>query len=157
MKACGRAAEPSLKYLAGFGNEQQSEAIPGTLPQGQNAPQSPRRASIPSSCSGSPFTRGGRRTTFRLYRVRPSAMHPAFSAGSIAVSYGRRPMDEMAPSPNRLRGTRCHFRHAVRFRRRLVTIGTNGDAAARNGIGIHLYRATRPMTDRGVLDADGDC
>ena len=40
----GGAVEPPsarLDYLSGFGNEQQSEAIPGTLPQGQNAPQSP--------------------------------------------------------------------------------------------------------------------
>ena len=34
---------PPVKYLAGFGNEHQSEAIPGTLPQGQNAPQAPPR------------------------------------------------------------------------------------------------------------------
>jgi len=42
----GGAAErpgPKLNYLAGFGNELASEASPGTLPQGQNAPQAPPR------------------------------------------------------------------------------------------------------------------
>jgi len=38
----GGAVEPPsarLDYLSGFGNEQQSEAIAGALPPGQNAPQ----------------------------------------------------------------------------------------------------------------------
>src|SRR5205823_8946292 len=38
----------------------------------------------------------------------------------------------------------------------LVTIATNGDSGARNGIGIHVYRATKPMTDRAFYDADGE-
>src|SRR6185436_12502615 len=38
----------------------------------------------------------------------------------------------------------------------LATLGTNGDAGARTGIGIHLYRATRSMTDRVFYTADGE-
>ena len=55
----GGAAErpsPKLNYLAGFGNEQQSEAVPGTLPRGQNAPQTPPRGLYTEQLSGSPFT-----------------------------------------------------------------------------------------------------
>ena len=55
----GGAVEPPsarLDYLSGFGNEQQSEAIPGTLPQGQNAPQTPPRGLYTEQVSGTPFT-----------------------------------------------------------------------------------------------------
>jgi homogentisate 1,2-dioxygenase len=30
------------RYLSGFGNEHATEALPGILPEGQNAPQKPR-------------------------------------------------------------------------------------------------------------------
>ena len=33
--------EPESVYLSGFGNEFASEAVPGALPRGQNAPQVP--------------------------------------------------------------------------------------------------------------------
>src|ERR1700676_784725 len=156
----GGAAErpsPSPKYFSGFGNEQQSEAVPGTLPQGQNAPQIPPRGLYTEQLSGSPFTapRAQNRRSW-LYRIRPSAMHPAFRRidnGLIRTA----PCDEMAPSPNRLRWNPLPFPDTpADFIDSLVTIGSNGDVAARDGIGIHVYRATRPMTDRVFYDADGE-
>ena len=77
----GAVEPPSarLDYLSGFGNEQQSEAIPGTLPQGQNAPQTPPRGLYTEQLSGTPFTapRAENRRSW-LYRIRPSAMHKPF-------------------------------------------------------------------------------
>ncbi len=35
-------------------------------------------------------------------------------------------------------------------------MGGNGDAAAQTGIAIHVYRANQPMTDRVLVDADGE-
>ena len=32
-------SKKALRYLSGFGNEHATEAVPGTLPEGQNAPQ----------------------------------------------------------------------------------------------------------------------
>src|SRR5438477_9295337 len=146
-----------LDYLSGFGNEQQSEAIPGTLPQGQNAPQTPPRGLYTEQLSGSPFTapRAQNRRSW-LYRIRPSAMHKPFrqiDCGRIRTA----PCDEAAPSPNRLRWNPLPFPdNPADFIDGLVTIGTNGDAGGRNGIGIHVYRATKPMTDRAFYDADGE-
>jgi homogentisate 1,2-dioxygenase len=148
---------PSVKYLTGFGNVQQSEAIPGVLPQGQNAPQTPPRGLYTEQLSGSPFT-APRAQNHRswLYRIRPSAMHPAFRRtdnGLIRTA----PCDEAAPSPNRLRWNPLPFPDTpADFIDSLVTVGTNGDASARDGIGIHVYRAARPMTDRLFYDADGE-
>src|SRR5260370_7794936 len=99
----GGAIEPPsarLDYLSGFGNEQQSEAIPGTLPQGQNAPQTPPRGLYTEQLSGSPFTapRAQNRRSW-LYRIRPSAMHPPFRQidnGLIPTP----PSPQAPPSPN---------------------------------------------------------
>jgi homogentisate 1,2-dioxygenase len=143
--------------LSGFGNEQASEAIAGVLPQGQNAPQQPPHGLYTEQLSGTPFTapRAENRRSW-LYRMRPSALHPPFRRidnGLIRTA----PCQEAEASPNRLRWSPLPFPDApADFVDGLVTIGSNGDAAARNGIGIHLYRATRPMTDRALYDADGE-
>src|SRR6267378_3765312 len=71
--------EKALRYLTGFGNEHASEALKGALPAGQNAPQKPPRGLYTEQISGTPFTtlRGQNRRSW-LYRIRPSAIHPAF-------------------------------------------------------------------------------
>src|SRR5204863_5397710 len=128
----GGAAEhpsPSLNYLAGFGNEQQSEAIPGTLPQGQNAPQTPPRGLYTEQLSGSPFTapRAQNRRSW-LYRIRPSAMHPPFRRidnGLVRAA----PFGEMAPPPNRLRWNPLPFPdQPADFIDGLATMGRHGRA-----------------------------
>src|SRR5205807_4634372 len=144
-------------YLSGFANEFATEALPGSLPRGQNSPQKPPRGLYIEQLSGTAFTapRAENRRAW-LYRIRPSAMHPAFRRidnGLLRTA----PCQEAEPSPNRLRWNPLPFPDTpADFIDGLVTIGSNGDAAARNGIAIHLYRATRPMTDRVFYDADGE-
>src|SRR5438128_6942215 len=130
-------ARTALRYLSGFGNELASEALPGILPQGQNAPQIPPRGLYTEQLSGTPFTapRAQNRRAW-LYRIRPSAMHPPFRRidnGLIRTA----PCQEAEPSPDRLRWSPLPFPDKpADFVDGLVTIGSNGDAAARNGIGI---------------------
>ena len=38
----------------------------------------------------------------------------------------------------------------------LYTVGGNGDLRTRNGMAVHLYAATSPMTDRYFVDSDGE-
>jgi homogentisate 1,2-dioxygenase len=155
--AAARPAGSDLRYLSGFGNEFASEAVPGVLPEGQNAPQKPPRGLYTEQLSGTAFTaprRENRRSW--LYRIRPSAMHLPFQRideGLVRTA----PCVEAEPSPNRLRWSPLPFpEEPCDFIDGLVTLGSNGDAAARNGIAIHLYRATRSMTDRAFYDADGE-
>jgi homogentisate 1,2-dioxygenase len=146
-----------LRYLAGFGNEFASEAVPGALPQGQNAPQTPPRGLYTEQLSGTPFTapRAANRRSW-LYRIRPSAMHRPFRRiddGLIRTA----PCHEADPSPNRLRWDPLPYpERPADFVEGLATIGTNGGASGRNGIGAHVYRATSPMIDRVFCDADGE-
>ena len=147
----------ALRYLSGFANEFASEAVPGTLPEGQNAPQKPPRALYTEQISGTPFTaqRGHNRRSW-LYRIRPSAMHMAFRRIDNGLIRST-PFDEAAPSPNRLRWDPLPFPDVpADFVDGLVTMGGNGDASGRFGVAIHIYRATKSMERRVFYDADGE-
>jgi homogentisate 1,2-dioxygenase len=145
------------RYLSGFGNEHASEALPGTLPQGQNSPQKPPRGLYTEQISGTAFTapRAENRRSW-LYRIRPSAMHRAFARTDNGLLRGA-PFAEAAPTPNRLRWDPLPFDgEPADFVEGLVTMGGNGDAGERTGVAIHIYRATRPMEGRVFSDADGE-
>jgi homogentisate 1,2-dioxygenase len=59
-----------LAYLAGFGNEWSSEALPGALPVGRNNPQVAPYGLYAEQLSGSAFTAVGRENLRTwLYRI----------------------------------------------------------------------------------------
>src|SRR6516165_12833457 len=121
------------RYLTGFGNEHATEAMPGTLPEGQNAPQKPPRGLYTEQISGTPFTapRGHNRRSW-LYRIRPAAMHPAFCRIDNGLIRSA-PFDEAVPPPNRLRWDPLPFSdEPADFIDGLVTMGGNGDASGRS-------------------------
>jgi homogentisate 1,2-dioxygenase len=149
--------EKDLPYLTGFGNEHATEALPGALPEKQNAPQRPPLGLYTEQISGTPFTapRAENRRSW-LYRIRPSAMHPPFRRIDNGLIRSA-PFDEVAPPPNRLRWNPLSFpEEPTDFIDGLVTMGGNGDASARYGVAIHIYRATKPMQHRVFYDADGE-
>ena len=65
-----------MGYLTGFGNNFESEALPGALPKGRNSPQKCAYKLYAEQLSGSPFTapRNLNERTW-LYRIRPSVKH----------------------------------------------------------------------------------
>ncbi len=149
--------EKDLPYLTGFGNEHATEALPGALPESQNAPQRPPLGLYTEQISGTPFTapRAENRRSW-LYRIRPSAMHPPFRRIDNGLIRSA-PIDDAPPPPNRLRWNPLPFpEEPADFIEGLVTMGGNGDASARCGVAIHIYRATKPMQHRVFYDADGE-
>jgi homogentisate 1,2-dioxygenase len=149
--------EEKRRYLSGFGNEHTTEASPGTLPEGQNAPQKPPHGLYTEQISGTPFTapRGHNRRSW-LYRIRPSATHLAFRQMDNGLIRSA-PFNEATPSPNRLRWDPLPFPdEPTDFVDGLVTMGGNGDASGRSGVAIHIYRATKSMQRRVFYDADGE-
>ena len=62
--------------MPGFGNDFETEALPGALPVGQNSPQRTAYGLYAEQLSGSPFTapRGTNERSW-LYRIRPSVQH----------------------------------------------------------------------------------
>lgn len=146
------------EYLPGFGNHHATEAMPGALPIGRNSPQHVPYGLYAEQISGSAFTapRPENRHSW-LYRMRPSAAHPAFVAGEQPTLIRSAPFLEVPPSPNRLRwDAPCCPPQPVDFIDGLVTIAGNGDVATQTGCAIHLFAANRSMTDRAFVSADGE-
>ncbi len=83
----------TFHYMPGFGNDFETETLPGSLPQGQNSPQRPAYGLYAEQLSGSPFTapRGINERSW-LYRIRPSVRHTgALQGGRIQELEDRRP------------------------------------------------------------------
>jgi homogentisate 1,2-dioxygenase len=120
-----------LTYVSGFGNEHATEAVAGALPVGQNSPQRPPLGLYAEQRSGTWFTvprREARRSW--LYRIRPSASHPAYrriDGGSLCGG-----LDD--PTPNRLRWDPLALPDApTDFVAGPVTLLANADAVAGGG------------------------
>ncbi|MBV1876184.1 MAG: homogentisate 1,2-dioxygenase [Pseudomonadales bacterium] len=146
-----------LTYLAGFGNEHQSEALPGALPVGQFSPQNCPYNLYAEQLSTSAFTRPrahNRRSW--LYRIQPSVCQGLFqpiSAGQVHTA----PLVDPVFTPNPLRwspipasSNQCDFIDS------LITIAANGNAASQIGVAIHWYCAQRDMHNRYFCCADGE-
>ncbi|MFO1072409.1 MAG: homogentisate 1,2-dioxygenase [Geminicoccaceae bacterium] len=71
-------------YMPGFGNDFETEAPPGALPQGQNSPQRCAYGLYAEQLSGTAFTapRGQSNERTWCYRIRPRCTTPAASARS---------------------------------------------------------------------------
>ncbi|MGV9005773.1 MAG: homogentisate 1,2-dioxygenase [Brevundimonas sp.] len=144
-------------YQSGFGNHFATEAVPGALPEGQNSPQKTPMGLYAEQLSGTAFTapRAENRRSW-LYRLRPSAQHPAYSP--LAQGWLRSgPFTEAEPNPNRMRWDALPMPDTpTDWLEGLITYGGAGDAEALNGVGIHMYAANRSMVDRVFYDADGE-
>ncbi|MZD04396.1 homogentisate 1,2-dioxygenase, partial [Streptomyces sp. SID5785] len=157
MSGDARKTAETLGYLTGFGNEHESEAVPGALPRGRNAPQRAPLGLYAEQLSGTAFTepRAHNRRSW-LYRIRPSAAHPEFTRaenGTVRTA----PFTDAAPDPNRRRWNPLPDpAPGTDWLTGLWTLGGNGDATQRTGMAVHLYHANASMTDRVFSDADGE-
>lgn len=148
-----------LTYQTGFGNHFATEAEPGALPQGRNSPQRAAHGLYAELLSGTAFTvpRAENLRTW-MYRMRPSAVHEPFvrlENKQLATA----PIKGPPPTPNQLRWSPIEIPpedEPTDFIDGLSTLCGGGDASTHVGVGIHLYRANRSMTDRAFLNADGE-
>lgn len=144
---------PALAYQSGFGNEFASEALPGALPVGQNSPQKAPYGLYAELFSGTAFTmaRSEQRRTW-LYRIRPSALHPAFERLERQLSGG--PLGPV--TPNRLRWSPLDIpAEPTDFIDGWVAMAANSAAQKPAGISIYNYRTNRSM-ERVFFNADGE-
>ena len=147
----------SLSYLSGFGNEHESEALPGALPQGRFSPQQAPCGLYAEKFSSAAFT-APRASNWRtwFYRLLPSAaqgdFHPLENPRLRTA-----PLAGEAPTPNRMRWDPLPIPEApTDFIDGLITLAANGDAALQTGCGVHCYLANRSMEGRYFYDADGE-
>ncbi|MEO7688889.1 MAG: homogentisate 1,2-dioxygenase [Sphingomonas sp.] len=143
-------------YMTGFGNHFATEAIPGALPVDRNSPQKPPYGLYAEQLSGTAFTaqRHENRRAW-LYRLRPSAAHPAFTrytgAKAFAPGLSKQPL-----APNRLRWGPLDIEDAD-WLDSLTTMVVAGDGPkSQAGVAMHIYRASKDMVDRAFVSADGE-
>jgi len=142
--------------MSGFGNEFATQALPGTLPEGRNSPQKVAHGLYAEQLTGTAFTapRHANRRSW-LYRIRPAAMHGAFSPFEQPRFHND--FQSGPVTPDQLRWDPLPMPEAATdFVEGLFTMAGNGSAASQAGIGIHLYAANRSMQDRFFYNADGE-
>lgn len=147
----------SLRYLTGFGSHFESEAIDDALPKGRNSPQRPAHGLYAEQLSGSSFTspRHENRRSW-LYRMRPTADHRPFVAYQGSPLFGAPPSLEPL-APNRLRwDPPGDLPENVDFVDGLTTMLQARAPEDLEGCAVHLYRASKNMDARVLVDADGE-
>lgn len=141
-----------------------SEAVPDTLPVGQNNPQKCPHGLYAEQLSGSSFTQQ-RHTNFRtwFYRVRPSVCHQPFKAADKETYSGisNRFDDEelFEINPNQLRWRPMKLpgeEQKVNFVQGMVTIGGTGSTSLKEGICIYQYACNSSMGTEVFSNADGE-
>jgi homogentisate 1,2-dioxygenase len=146
-------------YMPGFGNDFETEALPGALPQGQNSPQKCAYGLYAEQLSGTPFTapRGENERTW-CYRIRPSVKH----TGRFRPLAG---MEFWHSAPHIVPGLQSlgQFRWdplpmpaEATFLTGMRTMTTAGDVNTQVGMAIHAYAASRDMVDDHFYSADSE-
>jgi homogentisate 1,2-dioxygenase len=156
--AAPSAAGNTRPYLSGFGNQFETEALPGALPIGRNSPQRCPYGLYAEQISGSPFTAPrARNERSWLYRIRPTLAHWSRFARIDAGLWRTAPCMEsdlpVAPlrwDPIGIPAEKLSFIEGVR------TITAAGDAATQTGMAAHVYLITRSMQDEYFWNADGE-
>jgi homogentisate 1,2-dioxygenase len=147
-----------LSYMSGFGNEFESEALAGALPQGQNSPQRCAYGLYAEQLSGSAFTapRGANRRSW-LYRIRPSVLHARRFTKAEATLWKTAPGKKNGVSIGQYRwGPAPIPDEELSFISGMRTMTTAGAADLRIGMSAHAFFVTRSMSNDYFYDADGE-
>src|SRR4029453_13804837 len=145
-------------YLSGFGNQFETEALPGALPVGRNSPQRCAYGLYAEQLSGSPFTapRAANERSW-LYRIRPTVANWGQFRKVDAGLWRTAPCAEVEVPPAPMRWSPVPIsQEGLSFVEGGRTVTTAGDAASQAGLGSHLYFVTRSMADEYFYNADAE-
>ena len=144
----------NLKYQAGFGNHHATEALPGALPLGQNAPQKCPYGLYAEQLTGTAFT-CPRAKNFRswLYRIRPSVTHAPFKKVSDTNEF-----DGLVDNPNQLRWRPFEVptTSGITFANGCTLLTGAGNPADKQGLAVYVYGITASMEKTAMYNSDGD-
>ncbi|KAJ9134295.1 Homogentisate 1,2-dioxygenase [Pleurostoma richardsiae] len=147
-------------YLPGFNNHFESEAIPGTIPRGQNNPRRARFGLYTEQVTASAFV-APRHLNKKawLYRARPAVAHKGFVdipkvEGTESNFLPLNP--HVHVSPTQLAWLPFDITDGADFVTGLRTIAGSGDPSLREGLATHVYTATKSMEKSAFVNSDGD-
>ena len=148
----------TLTYMSGFGNDFETESLPGALPVGRNSPQKCPYGLYAEQISGSPFTapRDSNQRSW-LYRIRPSVLHSGRFVKADQGLWRTAPCAEYEMPPGQLRWSPTPIPdEPLTLVQGVRTMTTAGDAGAQAGLGAHIYLVTASMQDEYLCNADGE-
>ncbi|KAK8182042.1 RmlC-like cupin domain-containing protein [Phyllosticta capitalensis] len=149
------------EYQSGFGNSFESEAVPGTIPRGQNNPRAVRFGLYAEQMTGTAFT-ASRHLNKRsyLYRARPAVAHQGFTdlpdnpdteANFLTIN------PRVHISPTQLAWLPIDVpNEPTDFVRGLRTIAGSGDPTLREGLATHVYVCNASMDNSAFVNSDGE-
>lgn len=146
-------------YMPGFGNDFETEALPGALPQGQNSPQKCEYGLYAEQLSGTAFTapRGQNERTW-CYRIRPSVKHTGRFT-KIALPYWKSAphiQDDIISLGQYRWDPVVAGSEPLTWVTGMRTMTTAGDVNTQTGMASHIYLVTQSMTDEYFYSADSE-
>ena len=144
-------------YMPGFGNDFETEALPGALPQGMNSPQRCEYGLYAEQLSGTAFTAPGPERTW-CYRIRPSVQH-THKFRKVDVPYWKSAplVDDGIISLGQYRWSPVEANDAdLNWMTGMRTMTTAGDVNTQAGMAAHIYLATASMIDEYFFSADSE-
>jgi homogentisate 1,2-dioxygenase len=151
---------PDPRYMSGFSNSFETEALPGALPVGRNSPQKVNYGLYAEQLSGTAFTapQSTNKRTW-LYRIRPSVKHngrfrkidPLYMRTAPQARHeSEMPIGQLRWGPLPIP------REPLTFVTGMRTITTAGDSDTRAGMAAHMLFVTRSMENEYFFNADGE-
>ncbi|MGR3511666.1 MAG: homogentisate 1,2-dioxygenase [Paracoccaceae bacterium] len=144
-------------FMPGFGNDHETEALPGALPQGRNSPQRCPYGLYAEQLSGTAFTKHPPERTW-CYRIRPSVKH--------STRYIRIDVPYWKSAPNVIDNVTSLGQYrwnpieagdaALTWITGMRTITTAGDVNTQVGMASHVYLITESMVDDYFYSADSE-
>ncbi|KIX94023.1 uncharacterized protein Z520_10360 [Fonsecaea multimorphosa CBS 102226] len=149
------------RYNTGFGSYQESEAIEGALPIGQNTPQRPAFGLYTEKISGSAFqaARPENQQTW-LYRIVPAAAHEPFEPerlldGEVATNYNA--YQNLVHVPTQVRWDPFDMDEKADWVHSMRLLCAAGDVSAKSGMGYFIFTAGQSMDLKTAFSsADGE-
>ena len=152
-------SDQPLRYMPGFGNDFETEALPGALPQGMNSPQRVNYGLYGEQLSGTAFTAPGHQNERTwCYRIRPSVRHQS--------RFSRVDLQYWKSAPHILKDITSlgqyrwdpvpHSDLNLTWLTGMRTMTTAGDVNTQTGMASHVYIVTQSMQDAYFYSADGE-
>ena len=152
-------SDQPLRYMTGFGNDFETEALPGALPQGMNSPQRVNYGLYGEQLSGTAFTAPGHQNERTwCYRIRPSVRHQS--------RFSRVDLQYWKSAPHILKDITSlgqyrwdpvpHSDLNLTWLTGMRTMTTAGDVNTQTGMASHVYIVTQSMQDAYFYSADGE-
>jgi homogentisate 1,2-dioxygenase len=143
-------------YMSGFGNDFETEALPGALPQGMNSPQKCAYGLYAEQLSGTAFTANPPERSW-CYRIRPSVKHSTrYTRIDLPYWKSAPHVVEDVTSLGQYRWDPVPVQEDLTWLTGMRTMTTAGDVNTQVGMAAHVYLVTRSMTDAYFYSADSE-